>query len=149
MPVKYITLSHLPSDPTPTLQQINFLIPQLDSTLKPLTITQLTTLIEADHIQVLTAVDQTSKKIVGLAIISILDLISGRHAWLDDVVVDQNFRGEGIGTTLVKQAISLAKQNQAMWLDLTSRTSRTKARQLYLKLGFKQRDTNVFRYRYN
>ncbi|MDO8461045.1 MAG: GNAT family N-acetyltransferase, partial [bacterium] len=62
-----------------------------------------------------------------------------------DIVVDKEFRGQGIGTKLIKTAIVKARDADAFTIDFTSRPSRESANLLYKKLGFKQRETNVYR----
>jgi ribosomal protein S18 acetylase RimI-like enzyme len=70
---------------------------------------------------------------------------SGKKAWIEDVVVDASSRGKGIGEKLVRHAISHALEKGINNIDLTSGPERTDAIQLYLKLGFKKRESNVYR----
>ena len=58
---------------------------------------------------------------------------------LEDVYVDQSRRGKGLGTELVKQIISVAKEQGCYKLIATSRKSRPKVHQLYFRLGFEER----------
>lgn len=67
------------------------------------------------------------------------DLHSEPFALLEDVYVAESQRGTGLGTKLVKQAIANAKELGCYKLIATSRKSRSKVHQLYLKLGFKER----------
>lgn len=55
---------------------------------------------------------------------------------LEDVFVEEEFRGQGIGTRLVKQIIEEAKARHCYKLLATSRYARPKVHELYLKLGF-------------
>ena len=66
------------------------------------------------------------------------DLHSEPFALLEDVYVAESRRRSGLGTKLVKQAISKAKLG-CYKLIATSRKSRPKVHQLYLKLGFEER----------
>ncbi|MGF1480162.1 MAG: GNAT family N-acetyltransferase [Cyanophyceae cyanobacterium] len=59
-------------------------------------------------------------------------------ALLEDVFVNQSYRGQGIGSKLVKQAIELAKEADCYKLIATSRTSRPQVHKLYQRLGFIQ-----------
>ena len=70
---------------------------------------------------------------------------SGKKAWIEDVVVDKNFRGQGIGTKLIEAAITCSKEMGILKIDLTSRPGRVEANNLYQKLGFEKRETNVYR----
>jgi ribosomal protein S18 acetylase RimI-like enzyme len=67
------------------------------------------------------------------------------RAWIEDVVVDQSARGQGVGEALGRAALSRAAAAGARTVDLTSRASREAANRLYRRLGFEQRDTNVYR----
>ena len=71
---------------------------------------------------------------------------TGLRAWIEDVVVDADARGQGVGEALNRHALDLAAHHGARSVDLTSRTSREAANRLYRRLGFEQRDTNVYRF---
>jgi len=71
---------------------------------------------------------------------------TGIRAWIEDVVVDSEARGHGVGEALNKEALRYAKDNGAITVDLTSRPSREAANRLYQRLGFQLRDTNVYRF---
>jgi ribosomal protein S18 acetylase RimI-like enzyme len=76
----------------------------------------------------------------------IFPLPSGLRARIEDVVVDQGARGHGVGTALTMAALDLARQQGARTVDLTSRAARVAANRLYQHLGFRLRDSNVYRY---
>jgi len=76
------------------------------------------------------------------------DIPSGTKVWIEDVVVDESHRGEGIGRQLTLFAIDFAKSKGYKTLELTSRPSRIAANQLYRTLGFTLRETNVYRYNF-
>ena len=84
--------------------------------------------------------------IVGMLTIVTFPLPSGLRARIEDVVVDQDARGQGVGTALTMAALGLAQQQGARSVDLTSRASRVAANRLYQHLGFQLRDSNVYRY---
>ena len=71
---------------------------------------------------------------------------TGVRAWKEDVVVDIEARGMGIGQALNEYAIQMAEQAGAKTIDLTSRPSREAANRLYQRLGFVARETNIYRY---
>jgi ribosomal protein S18 acetylase RimI-like enzyme len=71
---------------------------------------------------------------------------TGVRAWIEDVVVDQDARGRGVGAALNQAAIRLAGEHGARTVDLTSRPSREAANRLYSRLGFVPRETNVYRF---
>jgi ribosomal protein S18 acetylase RimI-like enzyme len=73
-------------------------------------------------------------------------LPSGLRARVEDVVVDQGARGQGVGTALTMAALDLAQQQGARSIDLTSRASWVAVNRLCQQLGFRIRDFNVYRY---
>ena len=72
-------------------------------------------------------------------------LPSGLRAWIEDVVVDAEARGRGVGAALNLRAIQIARDAGARTVDLTSRPDREAANRLYARLGFGRRTTNVYR----
>ena len=62
-----------------------------------------------------------------------------------DLTMAEAARGSGIGEALVNAAIAEAQRAGARNVDLTSRPSRAAANRLYLRSGFMQRETNVYR----
>lgn len=87
----------------------------------------------------------SADEIVGAMILVLFPLASGLRAWIEDVVVDEAARGRGIGAALNRYAIEIARQAGARTVDLTSRPDREAANRLYARLGFNQRNTNVYR----
>ena len=70
----------------------------------------------------------------------------GELALLRSLAVSEAARGKGVGEKLNKAAIKRTFDSGARTLDLTSRPSREAANRLYQKLGFKIRETNVYRF---
>ena len=66
------------------------------------------------------------------------DLHDRPFGLMEDVYVDESYRGQGIGSKLVAKVIEVAKESNCYKLIATSRTSRAKVHQLYQKLGFAQ-----------
>ncbi len=66
------------------------------------------------------------------------DLHSRSYALLEDVFVEEEFRGKGIGTELVKNAIEIAKACGCYKIIATSRDERREVHHFYLKIGFKE-----------
>lgn len=83
---------------------------------------------------------------VGSLTLVLFRIPTGMRAWIEDVVVDESARGKGVGSALNVAAIERAQRVGARTVDLTSRPSREAANRLYQRLGFKPRDTNVYRY---
>jgi len=82
-------------------------------------------------------------RIVGLAsIIKITKLTRVAYS-IEDVIVDEKYRGHGIGKGITQKLIWLAEQTGMERLDL--HTSRPIAARLYEKLGFKSRLSATYR----
>ena len=120
------------------------LIPQLSKSNPAPTKEQLESIVSSDSSQLLIA--KTDGVIVGSLTLVIFRIPTGIRAWIEDVVVDAEARGKGIGEALNKFALSEAIHHGATTVDLTSRPSREAANRLYQRLGFKARETNVYRY---
>jgi len=86
--------------------------------------------------------------IVGTLTLVLYRIPTGLRAHIEDVVVDSDaVRGRGLrtGEALTQAALAKAAEAGATTVDLTSRPSREEANRLYQRLGFEQRDTNVYR----
>ena len=83
---------------------------------------------------------------VGTLTLALFRIPTALRAWIEDVIVDDAARGQGIGEALTREAIRVAGERGAKTVDLTSRPSREAANRLYQRVGFEQRDTNVYRY---
>jgi ribosomal protein S18 acetylase RimI-like enzyme len=84
-------------------------------------------------------------KIAGSITVVVMNTPSGSKAWIEDVIVDKNARGQNIGEKLVSYAIDFAKRLNISSINLTSSPDRIAANKLYQKLGFILRETNVYR----
>jgi ribosomal protein S18 acetylase RimI-like enzyme len=100
----------------------------------------------AQHQATTLFVARSQGAIVGMLTLVTFPLPSGVRARIEDVVVDQAARGQGVGTALTMAALRLAQDQGARSVDLTSRPSRVAANRLYQQLGFQLRDSNVYRY---
>ena len=120
------------------------LIPQLSSSNPPPTAAELTALVSSDASTLFIA--RVDGHIVGSLTLAMFPIPTGIRAWIEDVVVDSNARGHGVGEALNMAALEHARKNGAITVDLTSRPSREAANRLYQRIGFKARETNVYRY---
>ena len=84
--------------------------------------------------------------VVGMLTLVLFPIPTGIRAWIEDVVVEERARGRGVGAALTHEALRLAAAHGARTVELTSRPDREAANRLYAKLGFRRRDTNVYRY---
>ncbi len=83
--------------------------------------------------------------VVGTLSLLIFRIPTGVRAWIEDVVVDSSARALGVGAALVTAAVERAGLAGARTVELTSRPSREAANRLYARVGFEQRETNVYR----
>ena len=120
------------------------LIPQLSKSNPAPTKEQLESIVASDSSQILLA--KADGVIVGSLTLVIFQIPTGLRAWIEDVVVDGSARGAGVGEALNTFAINESRKRGATTVDLTSRPSREAANRLYQRLGFVQRDTNVYRF---
>ncbi len=84
--------------------------------------------------------------ILGSLTLVVFPIPTAVRAWIEDVVVDDAARGKGVGELLNRRALEISGEHGAKTVDLTSRPSREAANRLYRRIGFEQRDTNVYRY---
>ena len=105
---------------------------------------ELQQMVDSDVIRLLVA--RNDQAIMGTLTLALFRIPTGVRAWIEDVVVDEAARGQGIGEALNRRALDLAKECGARTVDLTSRPSREAANRLYQRMGFKPRETNVYRY---
>lgn len=85
-------------------------------------------------------------KIIGMLVLICYPKISMTNVgWIEDVVVDEKYRGQGIGEALINKALDLARADRVEKISLTSRPSRKAANHLYRKLGFSKIVSNYYR----
>jgi ribosomal protein S18 acetylase RimI-like enzyme len=120
------------------------LLPQLSSSAAALDRAALQTVVTAPSSTVLVA--RWDGRIAGALTLVMFPIPTGLQAIIEDVVVDGTARGQGIGEKLTRAALRLAEQAGARRVDLTSRPSREAAGRLYERVGFRQRDSRVYRY---
>ncbi len=123
------------------------LVPQLSSSASIPTYAEVEDLInsKAGIVLAATDTDDPNAEILGMMTLVVFRIPTGIRAWIEDVVVDGNARGKGIGEKLVRAAVERAKQEGAKTVDLTSRPSREAANRLYRRCGFETRETNIYR----
>ena len=121
------------------------LVPQLSTSATPPTREQLDAMVSSPATTVFLARGD-GEEIVGSLTLAMFRTPTGVRAWIEDVVVDAEARGQGVGEALVAEAVRVASEAGARTVDLTSRPARGAANRLYEKTGFKMRDTNVYRF---
>lgn len=88
------------------------------------------------------------EQIAGMLTVGIYYSPTGGKAWIEDVVVDETFRGQGLSKLLVAHAIEFVKSKQIPLLMLTSNPKRIAANKLYQAMGFERKETNVYRMKF-
>jgi ribosomal protein S18 acetylase RimI-like enzyme len=83
--------------------------------------------------------------VVGIVTLCFFRTLTGPKSYLDHLVVDPRMRRRGIGRALVEHAVSRARAAGAARIDLTAGDQKVAGRALYRSLGFRERDTRVFR----
>lgn len=84
-------------------------------------------------------------KIVGMASLYRMPLFGRVVGRIEEVVVDQAARGQGIGKELMRLLIEEAPRMGITRVFLTSNPARVEANRLYQSLGFEQYDTNTYK----
>jgi ribosomal protein S18 acetylase RimI-like enzyme len=120
------------------------LVRQLSSSSAPPTASELEELVASPATRLLIARDDAAG-VIGTLTLVLFRIPTGVRAWIEDVVVDEGARGRGIGQALTHEALRIARDAGARTVDLTSRPDRVAANRLYEKLGFRRRETNVYR----
>jgi len=64
------------------------------------------------------------------------DLHDVPFGYIEDVFVEEEYRGQGIGSQIVKSAIEQAKLEKCHKVIMTSRYGKDKVHELYTRLGF-------------
>jgi ribosomal protein S18 acetylase RimI-like enzyme len=120
------------------------LIPQLSKSNPPPSRADLNAIISSEASVLFIA--RVNGKIAGALTLATFRIPTGVRAWIEDVVVDADARGHGVGEALNMAAIAEARSRGAITVELTSRPSREAANRLYQRIGFVQRETNIYRY---
>src|SRR6187401_3126275 len=119
------------------LEAMAALVPQLSPRAAIPSASQLQTLLDSDSTTLLLARDLANgNRIVGMLTLAVFQIPTGARAWIEDVVVDKDSRGRGIGKQLTRSALELALNKDVRTVDLTSRPARKDANALYKGMGF-------------
>jgi ribosomal protein S18 acetylase RimI-like enzyme len=127
------------------VEAVGRLVGQLSSSAPAPDTEQIEQLLASSAIRLLLARDSDGR-IVGMLTLALFPIPTGMRAWIEDVVVEHDARGRGIGSLLTLEALRLAREAGARTVDLTSRPSREAANRMYVSLGFARRETNVYRH---
>jgi ribosomal protein S18 acetylase RimI-like enzyme len=121
------------------------LVPELSSSAPTLSAAAVEEIVNSPATVLLVARDGVGGTILGSLTLVVFSAPTGPRAWIEDVVTTPAVRGRGVGAALVLDALNRARMAGSRTVDLTSRPSRQAANRLYVRLGFDQRQTNVYR----
>lgn len=119
------------------------LVPQLTDNNPPPSRADLSALVR-DAASTLIAARNENGQIVGALTLAAYRVPTGIRSVIEDVIVDNSDRGQGIGEALMKRAIEVAREKGANNISLTSNPMREAANKLYLRVGFAKRETNAY-----
>jgi ribosomal protein S18 acetylase RimI-like enzyme len=120
------------------------MLPQLSRSAPPLDRSALAAIVGCPANTVL--ISRSAGLINGTLTLVMFPIPTGLRAWIEDVVVDDAARGQGVGVALTVAALRLAREAGARTVDLTSRPSREAAGRLYERVGFKERGSRLYRF---
>jgi ribosomal protein S18 acetylase RimI-like enzyme len=124
------------------------LIPQLGAHKTAPTWEELSKLVTSESSSLLVARQSAEDDpIVGILCLTIYRVPTGLLSIIEDVIVDESARRQGIGEALMRYAIDLAREAGADGVSLTSNPKREAANQLYRSMGFELRKTNPYFYK--
>jgi GNAT superfamily N-acetyltransferase len=119
------------------------LLPQLNPDLPVPTMERLRAVVADPSATLFLARD--GEEVVGTTTLIVYTTPFWIKARLDEVVVDAAARGKGVGAALVQTCLDLAREKGAQVAELQSGVQREAANRFYPRMGFKRRETNVYR----
>ncbi len=123
------------------------LVPQLTTNNPPPSRDLLAALVKSESSRLLVArADDGS--ILGSATVTVYRVLTGIRAIIEDVIVDEAARGQGVGEALVLRCLEIARERGAPAVTLTSNPKREAANRLYQRMGFVRRETNAYVYKF-
>jgi ribosomal protein S18 acetylase RimI-like enzyme len=122
------------------------LVPQLTNNNPPPSLNNLTALVR-DKASTLMIARGDAGKIIGALTLTVYRVPTGVRSIIEDLIVDNSARGQGVGEALMARAIEVAREKGASNISLTCNPMRESANKLYQRMGFKKRETNAYQYK--
>jgi GNAT superfamily N-acetyltransferase len=121
------------------------LLPQLNPTLPLPTAERIQRLMDDSAVTLVVARD--GGRIVGTATVIVYTTPYWIKARLDEVVVDKDARGRGVGEAIVRHCLDVGRRKGAQVAELQSGRGEVRfaAHRLYKRIGFQVRDSDIFR----
>jgi phosphinothricin acetyltransferase len=121
-------------------EQISELFKQLSAEKKQ---TSLCTILNSNN-SVTVAYCTEGNQIIGIALMAEYKVISGYKGWIEDVIVNKNYRGQGIGRNLVELLIKEGKIKNFNEFLLFTEDEKKPAINLYKSLGFDMDESKIY-----
>lgn len=141
MELQFLELTKETMKPT-YVADINRLLPQLATTPQPCTDVWMNHLFDSGT-RLFVARDDD--RLVGTVLLASMVILVGQKYWIEDVIVDENYRRQGIANRLMDLAEQACRESGAKNINLTSNPDRGGARKMYGDRGYELRNTGVFR----
>ena len=123
------------------VETIRRLLPQLTEARTPPSLEQLQDVVSN---QTLLVARDDEGGVLGTLTFVLYRVSSGVKGRIEDVIVDEAARGQGVGEALVREGMRLANEAGVLRLELSSMPYRQAANRLYRRLGFVRKPTNVY-----
>jgi ribosomal protein S18 acetylase RimI-like enzyme len=94
--------------------------------------------------RIILAFCEDNNEVIGIASMCTYKVISGKKGWIEDVVVDKNFRSQGIGKKLMEKLLEEGKKKGLTEILLFTEDHRIPAIKLYSDLGFKLKESRIY-----
>jgi ribosomal protein S18 acetylase RimI-like enzyme len=127
------------------LKAFERLIPQLTQAPIPNEL-DIQKLLDSPSIVIIARISSKDGPIIGAGTLGVFQTPSGLHAHVEDVIVDESLRGQGVGEALVLHLLEVARVMGLKGVSLTCNPRRVAANRLYQKMGFKKWETNTYWY---
>jgi len=136
-----VKIEHVTEASDGLVATIRALLPQLTEARTPPTLEQLQDVVSN---QTLLVARDDDGGVLGTLTFVLYRVSSGVKGRIEDVIVDESARGQGVGEALVREGMRLANEAGVLMLELTSMPYRQAANRLYRRLGFVRKPTNVY-----
>jgi ribosomal protein S18 acetylase RimI-like enzyme len=87
---------------------------------------------------------EDNNEVIGIASMCTYKVISGKKGWIEDVVVDEQYRGQGIGRKLMEKLLEEGKKKGLTEILLFTEDHRIPAIKLYSDLGFQLKESRIY-----
>ncbi|MBI3961910.1 MAG: GNAT family N-acetyltransferase [Deinococcus sp.] len=78
-----------------------------------------------------------------LTMVGYTTMVYGRVARIEDILIDERYRRQGLGEKMLEYALNLARKSRAVRVEITGSPERQAARALYEGMGFTERAASV------